>query len=383
MNVLTPPTALNPAEQELAARAREAGLRADGPEPAPGDAASEDVAARRALEAITEAGLTAHVVPGATGTVSVREICVIRESLAYGSGMADLMLALQGLGSMAVALAGSGQLKTRYLPGVAAGQTIAAFALTEPEAGSDIASLKTSAKREGDSYLLDGAKTFISNAGLADFYTLFARTSAEGKPREGITAFVVDRSAAGFKVKRRLTVASPHPIGELELSGCRVPASHRLGEEGSGLDLAMRVLERFRPTVGAAACGFARRALDESLARSRARAQFGKPLSDLQAIRFKLADMAMWLDASRLLVMRAASLLDRGLSSPDSRRASAMAKLYATEAAQRIVDEAVQIHGGLGVTRGHVVERLYREIRSLRIDEGTSEIQRSIIARAL
>jgi acyl-CoA dehydrogenase len=290
------------------------------------------------------------------------------------------MFAMQGLGSCAIALAGSGEAKARYLPGIARGGIIAAFALTEPEAGSDVAAIATRATRDGGHYVLDGEKTFITNAGLADCYTLFARTGDAASGRRGLTAFAIEAGSPGLRLKERLGVSAPHPIGSLELCGCRVSADNRLGAEGEGHDLALRVLDRFRPTVGAAAAGLAGRALEESIARARSRRQFGSALAAFQAIRFKLADMALWLDASRLMVMRAATLLDEGRG---SRRASAMAKLYATEAAQRIVDEAVQIHGGLGVTRGQTVERLYREVRALRVYEGTSEIQRTIIAHSL
>ncbi len=294
------------------------------------------------------------------------------------------MFVMQGLGSRGIALAGSDDLKERCLPGVARGERVAAFALTEPEAGSDVSAIATRATRDGDVYRLDGTKTFISNAGLADVYTLFARTD-DGPGREGITAFAVEAGAPGLRVSERVTISAPHPIGTLELAGCRVPAANRLGAEGTGFDLALSVLDFFRPTVGAAAVGLARRALDESVARCRQRMQFGRPLAAFQAVRFKLADMALSLEAARLLVMRAAAMIDRpgGSASREVRRASSMAKLYATEAAQRIVDEAVQLHGGLGVVRGQTVERLYREVRALRIYEGTSEIQRLVIAASL
>ncbi len=383
---------LSAAEAGLARRALEAARRCEEAEPPPGDHEAEDAAARGALRAVSEAGLTQRLVPpefrpgNDEEPVRARDICVIREEIAYVSGLADVMFVMQGLGSAAITLFGSGSIRKRYLPGVGAGSLIAGFALTEPEAGSDIASMATRAVREGGDYRITGVKTYISNAGLAGLYTLFARTGPEGSGKEGLSAFAVEADSPGLEVTRRLTVSVPHPIGTIELSGCRVPAGNRLGEEGEGYGMALKVLERFRPTVGAAACGFARRALDESLARARDRSQFGRPLSDHQAIRFKLADMAMSLDAARLLVMRAATLLDAspaGAEDPASRRASAMAKLFATEAAWRIVDEAVQIHGGLGVTRGQVVERLHREVRALRIYEGTSEIQRLVIAASL
>ncbi len=374
------PSLLTESEKALARRAREAVPSIDEAEPPPGDERAEEAHARRALKAVAEAGLTENFMP----PLSVRKICVIREELAYASGLADVMFVMQGLGSAALALAGTEALKSRYLPEVTKGKTIAAFALTEPEAGSDIAAISTLAVKDGDDYVIDGVKTYISNAGLAGLYTLFARTGPEASGRGGLTAFAVDASAPGLRIRQRLTLSAPHPIGTVELSGCRVPATCIIGEEGAGFDLALAVLERFRPTVGAAAIGFARRAMDESVRRARERRQFGRPLAEFQATRFKLADMAARLEASRLLVLQAASLLDAKIADRRAtRRASAMAKLFATETAQSIVDEAVQIHGGLGVTRGHIVERLYREVRALRIYEGTSEIQRAIIAGTL
>jgi len=378
-----------PDEGALAARVRSIADQLGFPEPAPGDVAAEDRHARETLAVLSRAGLVEEVVPAEfrparRGEVSARRVCVIREELACVSGLADVMFAMQGLGSYGVTRAGTAELKRRYLPGVARGEVIAAFALTEPEAGSDVSAIATRAVRDKDGYRLDGVKTFISNAGLADVYTVFARTGdAPGK--EGITAFVVDGAAPGLTVRERLSVSAPHPIGTLEMAGCFVPSANRLGDEGRGFELAMSVLDFFRPTVGAAATGLARRALDESLARCRHRVQFDRPLAAFQAVRFKLADMALSLEAARLLVMRAAGMIDRpgAASSPATRRASSMAKLYATEAAQRIVDEAVQLHGGAGVIRGQVVERLYREVRALRIYEGTSEIQRLIIAASL
>ncbi|HEY3174743.1 MAG TPA: acyl-CoA dehydrogenase family protein [Candidatus Polarisedimenticolia bacterium] len=383
------PSILTESERALAAAARQAVARLEVREAPAGDHAAEEAAARRALEVLSEAGLPGHAMPGPSGRLAVRSICVIREELAWASGLADAMFVMQGLGSCALALAGTDETRRRYLPGVAGGRIIAALALTEPHAGSDLGAIATRARRDGGHYVLDGVKTYISNAGIAGLYTVFARTSEGGRPQDGISAFAVDGANPGLKVTERLTVSAPHPIGTIEMSACRVEASGRLGEEGEGHGLALRVLDRFRPTVGAAAVGFARRGLEESVSRARSRRQFGRAIGEFQAIRFKLADMAVWLDAARLLVMRAASLLDADAgdaasrSPAGTRRASSMAKLYATEAAQRIVDEAVQIHGALGVTRGHVVERLYREVRALRIYEGTSEIQRAIIARTL
>lgn len=348
---------------------------------------AEDAQARAALKEIARQGLACEVVPaayrnpGLDTAYSVRRICIVRDELAYHSGMADVMFVIQGLGSCAITLEGGETLSSRYLPGVGRGELIAGFAVTEPDSGSDVGSITTSARRDGDHYILDGEKTYISNAGLADFYTVLARTGDEASGRDGLSMFVVEAGTPGLSVTERLPVNVPHPVGTLAFSDCRVPVSQRLGQEGGGFDLAMTVLERYRPTVGAAATGFARRALDESVGRASSRRQFGRPIAQFQAIRFKLADMAVRLDAARLLVMRAADLVDSG--GPDKGPASSMAKLYASEAAHWIVDQAVQIHGGLGVTRGHIVERLYREVRSLRIYEGTSEIQRLIIARAL
>ena len=267
----------------------------------------------------------------------------------------------------------------RYLPDAADGRTIGAFAMTEPDAGSDAGAIATRAVRDGDDYVLDGAKIFISNATIASFFVVFART-AEG-PKRAISAFVVDADHPGLTIGRRQEMMAPHPIAEVQLSGCRVPSAQRLGEEGDGMRLALGTLDFFRSSVGAAACGLASRALDESRAHVQSRRQFGSPLSGFQLTQAALADMATELDAARLLVYRAAWVKDAGAERLT--RESAMAKLFATEAAQRIVDRAVQLHGGAGVERGAVVERLYREVRALRIYEGTSEIQRLVIARQL
>jgi acyl-CoA dehydrogenase len=262
---------------------------------------------------------------------------------------------------------------------VAAGERIAAFAVTEPQAGSDVAALATTARPDGDTYLIDGEKTFISNGGIADHYVLFARSGEPALGSRGLSAFVIDAEAPGLHVAERIQVSAPHPLARLRFDGCRVPASQRLGQEGDGFKIAMATLDLFRPTVGAAALGFARRALDEALAWSTARRAFGQALSEFQLVQAKLADMAVDVDASALLVYRAAwardCLADRVT------REAAMAKLYATEAAQRVVDAAVQLLGGRGVMSGETVERLYREVRALRIYEGTSEIQRLVIAR--
>ena len=326
-------------------------------------------------------GLCRLFVPGEYGGegLDLRSVCLAREALAASSGLADAVFAVQGLGSYPIVLGGAAEIASRYLPAVAAGKAIAAFALTEVDAGSDASALATRAVRDGSDYLLDGRKIFISNAPIASFFTVFARTS-EG-PKRSISAFVVDARTPGLSVGPVQEIIAPHPIAELQLSACRVPASHRLGEEGDGMRLALATLDFFRTSVGAAACGLAARALAESIARAQSRRQFGSRLADFQLTRAALADMATELDAARLLVYRAAWARD--VTGGRVTRESAAAKLFATETAQRIVDRAVQIHGGLGVQRGTVVERLYREVRAPRIYEGTSEIQRLVIGRAL
>ncbi len=342
---------------------------------------SEDEQARELVEMLAAEGLLDYAVADQSADkLDVRALCVVREHLSYESGLADLMFAMQGLGSFPLTLAGSDDIKQRLLPLVRAGRAIAAFAITEPSAGSDVGAMLTTARRDGDSYVLQGEKSFISNAGLADFYTVFAKTDAE-RGNKGISAFVVERDAPGFSFKEKLELIAPHPIGRIAFDQCRIPRSNLLGEEGGGFKIAMTTLDTFRPTVGAAAAGLAWRALDEAVDYSRRRVQFGKPLAEFQATQMKLAEMATELDAARLLVYRAAWKKD----STEARitRESAMAKLFATEAAQRIIDAAVQIHGGAGLVRGAVVEHLYREIRALRIYEGTSEIQKLVIAAQL
>jgi acyl-CoA dehydrogenase len=338
----------------------------------------------RLLAKVAEGGWTSYVVPaqfgGAEKTVQTRSLAVIREELARGSSLADSMFAVQGLGSFPITLAGTDDQRERYLPAVGKGESVAAFALTEPEAGSDVGAITTRAQKKGDRYIINGTKSFISNAGIAGTYIVFASTEP-GAGSKGLSAFVVEGSSPGLKLKEKTALIAPHPNGSIELKDCEVPESQRLGEEGQGIKIALTTLDKFRPTVGAAACGLAGRALKESLHYARERRQFGSPIAEFQAIQFKLADMATELDASRLLVYRAAHARD----TQDGRTTleSAMAKLFSTEAAQRIIDQAVQIHGGRGVTKGSVVERLYREIRALRIYEGTSEIQHLVIAREL
>lgn len=338
-----------------------------------------DDAGRDAIRECSAIGLCRLLVPREFGGDGhdLRSLCIAREWMAGQSGLADAVFAVQGLGSYPLARSGNRAMAERFLPDVAVGRAIAAFALTEPEAGSDAGALAARAVADGDSYVLDGTKVFISNATIASFFVVFART-ADG-PKRAISAFVVEAGTPGLTIARRQTVAAPHPIAELQFASCRIPAAQRLGGEGDGMRLALGTLDFFRTSVGAAACGLAARALSESRARARSRRQFGAALADFQMTQAALADMATELDAARLLVYRAAWLKDNGQERLT--RESAMAKLFATEAAQRIVDRAVQIHGGTGVERGTVVERLYREVRPLRIYEGTSEIQRLVIAR--
>lgn len=348
------------------------------------DGETEDAQARRLVKTLARDGLLAHTVPAGftsgSSALDVRALCVAREHLSYESALADLMFAMQGLGSFPVSLAGSIELKQRILPRVSSGEAIAAFAITEPEAGSDVGAIQTTARREGDSYVIDGVKTFISNAGLADFYSVFASTDPE-KGSKGISAFLVERDAPGFRFEEKIELISPHPIGRISFDGCRVPATNLLGEEGQGFKIAMRTLDTFRSTVGAAACGLAWRALDEAISYAKRRVQFGRPIAEYQATQMKLAEMATELDAARLLVYRAAWKKDSGADRVTLE--ASMAKLFATEAAQRIIDAAVQIHGGTGVVRGSAVEHLYRDVRALRIYEGTSEIQKLVIAGQL
>ncbi|HXU07876.1 MAG TPA: acyl-CoA dehydrogenase family protein [Blastocatellia bacterium] len=349
-----------------------------------GSSEDEAIESRRLVATLGSEGLLAWTVPDCFDTggnsLDVRALCVVREQLSYESSLADLMFAMQGLGSFPVTIAGTNDLKRRLLPLVKSGGAIAAFAITEPEAGSDVSAIRTTARRDGSDYVIDGVKTFISNAGLADFYTVFAKTDRE-KGSKGISAFVVEKNNPGFSFEEKIELIAPHPIGRIRFDGCRVPVSNLLGQEGQGFRIAMTTLDTFRPTVGAAAAGLARRALDEAIGYAKRRVQFGKPISEYQSTQIKRADMATELDAARLLVYRAAWKKDTGEDRVTIE--AAMAKLYATEAAGRIIDAAVQIHGGTGVVRGSIVERLYREVRALRIYEGTSEIQKLIIAGQL
>jgi alkylation response protein AidB-like acyl-CoA dehydrogenase len=316
---------------------------------------------------------------GCRDVIDTRAICLIREGLARRDGLADFAFAMQGLGSGAISLAGSDEQKRRYLPRVAAGEWLAAFALSEDEAGSDVAALGCAARADGDAYVLDGEKMWISNGGIADFYVVFARTG-EAPGARGISAFVVDADTPGLEIAGRIEVIAPHPLARLRFTGCRVPSSQLLGAAGDGFKIAMRTLDVFRTSVAAAAVGFARRALDEALARATSRRMFGGLLADLQLTRAKLAQMATTIDAAALLTYRAAWQRDTGR--PVTREA-AMAKMAATEGAQRVIDAAVQLWGGRGVVSGAPVERLYRDIRALRIYEGATEVQQLIIAREL
>jgi acyl-CoA dehydrogenase len=334
------------------------------------------------VRALGDAGLLRACVPAAYGgsrdEVDVRSLCLARETLARASGLADFAFAMQGLGSAPVSLFGTEAQKQSVLPAVASGARIAAFALSEPDAGSDVAAIATTAVRDGGDWRLTGIKTWISNGGLADFYVVFARTSdREEKPSKGLSAFIVDADARGLDASERIVVSAPHPLGTLRLSDCRVRADRLLGAPGDGFRIAMGTLDLFRSTVGAAALGFARRAMDEAIARAQSRRMFGRALAEFQLTQAKLGEMSMAIDASALLVYRAAWAKDT-LRGRVTREAS-MAKLFATESAQQVIDAAVQMFGGLGVVHGVTVERLYREIRSLRIYEGASEVLKLII----
>jgi acyl-CoA dehydrogenase len=343
-----------------------------------------DATCRHWVRALGAAGWLRHCVPagygGAHDPLRSLYLVIARETLARHSGLADFAFTMQGLGSAPITLAGSAELKNNYLPRVAKGEAIAAFALTEPDAGSDVAAMALSARRTGDHYVLDGEKTFISNGGIADFYAVFARTG-EAPGARGISAFVVDAGTPGFEIAERIGVTAPHPLARLQFQSCRVPLSRLVGTPGEGFKIAMRSLDIFRAGVAAAALGFARRALDEALARVTTRKMFGQMLADCQLTQAGLADMATEIDGAALLTYRAAWLRDA--EGVPTTREAAMAKMAATEGAQRVIDRAVQMFGGLGVATGSVVERLYREIRPLRIYEGATEVQKLIIGRDL
>ena len=312
--------------------------------------------------------------------LDVRTLALSRETLARHDGLADFALAMQGLGAGPVSLFGSSEQRRTWLTRTRAGTAIPAFALTEAESGSDVAAIITTGRRDGEDWVLDGEKTWISNGGIADVYMVFARTG-EAPGAKGLSAFIVPAVTPGVSVVERLEAMAPHPLARLRFDGCRLPATALIGAPGDGFKIAMATLDVFRATVGAAALGFARRALDEAVAVCRSRERFGAPLAQLQMVQGHLADMALDVDASALLVYRAAWTKDTGASRVT--REAAMAKLHATEAAQRVIDASVQLHGGDGVRSGHVVERLYREIRALRIYEGASDVQRVVIARAV
>ena len=343
------------------------------------DHADADAACRALVRAMGDAGILTHsAVDPSGGALDVRSLCLIRETLARHDGLADFAFAMQGLGTGAISLFGTDAQKADWLPLTRAGRAISAFALTEPQSGSDVANSTMTATRDGDDYVLNGEKTWISNGGIADVYTLFARTG-EGPGAKGLSAFIVPAGLPGFEITERLETIAPHPLATLRFTDCRIPASAMLGQPGQGFRIAMSVLDVFRSTVAAAALGFARRALDEALDRVTSRHVQGAALFELQMVQGHIADMALDVDASALLVYRAAWTKDSG--APRVTREAAMAKLFATEQAQQVIDKAVQLHGGDGVRSGQMVERLYRDIRALRIYEGASDVQRVVIAR--
>jgi acyl-CoA dehydrogenase len=349
---------------------------------APHERADTDAECRRLVRSLGAGGWLKHAVGD---TIDTRAICLLRETLARHHGLADFAFAMQGLGSGAISLQGTREQKERWLPRVAAGEAIPAFALSEPDAGSDVAALQCSARVEGGQAVLDGEKTWISNGGIADFYVVFCRTgAAAGEPpsrdTRGISAFIVEAGTPGFEIAERIDVIAPHPLARLKFTGCKVPLSQRIGEAGEGFKIAMRTLDVFRTSVAAAALGFARRAFDEALERARSRKMFNQTLADFQLTQAKLAQMAATIDSSALLVYRAAWQRDQGRNVTQE---AAMAKMCATEGAQQVIDAAVQMFGGQGVRRGEIVESLYREIRALRIYEGATEVQQLIIAREL
>ncbi len=343
-----------------------------------------DAECRALVRQLGQGGWLKHAVGGAAhggarDAIDTRSICLIRETLARHNGLADFAFAMQGLGSGAISLAGTDAQKKAYLPRVAAGEAIAAFALSEHDAGSDVAAMQCSARLEGDFAVLNGSKTWISNGGIADFYVVFAR-SGEAEGARGISAFIVDATTPGFSISERINLMAPHPLGTLRFDNCRIPLSQRVGGAGEGFKVAMRTLDVFRTSVAAAALGFARRALDEALHRATTRKMFKQTLADFQLTQAKLAQMATTIDSSALLVYRAAWQRDQG---QNVTKEAAMAKMVSTEGAQQVIDAAVQMWGGMGVVSEVPVERLYREIRALRIYEGATEVQQLIIAREL
>lgn len=337
---------------------------------------------RELVRLLGREGLLHNTVPAAWGGASdkldVRSLCLIRETLARHNGLADFAFAMQGLGGGPISFYGNDDQRWRWLPAIAEGKAIPAFALSEPAGGSDVAAMATTAVRDGDSFILNGEKTWISNGGIADMYVVFARTG-EAPGARGLSAFIVEADNPGLKIAGRIDVSAPHPLARLVFEECRVDAGAMIGEGGAGFRIAMGTLDVFRSTVGAAALGFARRALDEALDRASSRELFGAPMAELQMIQGKIADMAVSVDAAALMVYRAAWTKDNGAERVT--REASMAKLFATEEAQKVVDQAVQIMGGHGVVTGNPVERLYRDVRALRIYEGASEIQQVVIAR--
>ncbi|HEV2574399.1 MAG TPA: acyl-CoA dehydrogenase family protein [Beijerinckiaceae bacterium] len=347
----------------------------------PVDHGDVDAACRELVAMLGRDGwlLPTAIDPADPKPLDVRTLCLTRETLARHDGLADFAFAMQGLGTGALSLYGTSE-QRQWLNKTRAGQALAAFALSEPRSGSDVANMDMTARRDGDSYVLDGEKTWISNGGIADFYITFARTG-EAPGARGLSAFLVPADTKGLSIAERIEVIAPHPLARLAFKDCRLPASALIGKPGDGFKIAMSVLDVFRSTVGAAALGFARRALDESLTRATKRELFGAPLFDLQMVQGHLADMALDVDASALLIYRAAWTKDNG--APRVTREAAMAKLYATDRTQSVIDKAVQLHGGDGVRHGHIVESLYREIRALRIYEGASDVQKVVIARQI
>ena len=344
------------------------------------DEGNDGVAARAIFGELGRGGWLSHTRPSETtpGAIDLRGVCLLRECSAYASAIADISLSEPWLGALPIYLAGSREQRDRYLSGYLQGRLLPALALSEPDAGSDVSAIQATAQWDGERYVLNGRKTWTSNVGLADFYVVFART-ADSPGAGSIAAFIVEAADDGIVLEKRLNVMSPHTVGTWRLENCRIPAARLLGQLAQGMNIALAALELFRPTVGAATLGFARRAVDEAVTRSMARSAFKKPISEHQLIQAKLADMAMKIDASALLVYRAAWAHDAGKKGIG--REAAMAKLFSSEAAHDAVDEAVQIFGGLGTVRGMAVERLYRHVRAFRIFDGTSEIQRLIIAR--
>jgi acyl-CoA dehydrogenase len=343
-----------------------------------------DVACRQLVRQLGEGGWLKYAVGGTAygafaDAIDTRAICLIRETLAKYSGLADFAFAMQGLGSGAITLFGTADQKAQYLPRVANGNAIAAFALSELEAGSDVAALQCEASRDGDAYILNGEKTWISNGGIADFYIVFARTG-EAEGSRGITSFVVEAATPGFEIAERIEVTAPHPLARIKFKDCRISSTQQLGVSGQGFKVAMATLDAFRTSVAGAALGFARRAMEEGLRRATSRKMFGQTLGDFQLTQARLALMATEIDAAALLTYRAAWQRDQGRAVTVE---AAMAKMTATETAQRVIDAAVQIFGALGVVSGEIVERLYREIRPLRIYEGATEVQQLIIARGI